>query len=170
MHKQQQQVSEFMELGQQTTNDKFTEMSVKDIELSHKLVKEEVVNELLPELEKLIYASEEFEEHKDRPLVTDEGVKETYIKLMDAVADSLYVILGIPVRLGIDVVPYFEEAHRSNMTKFVEATDGNFYPIKRDDGKTMKPASYSEADFRTLIENDIDFAARESRENTPISG
>lgn len=169
MHSQQQQVREFMELGQQTTNDKFTEITVEDIKLSYKLVKEEVVDELLPALEKLIDASEEFEMHSERPSVKDEGVKMTYVELMDAVADSLYVILGIPVRLGIDVVPYFEEAHRSNMTKFVEATDGNFYPIKRDDGKTMKPASYSEADFKTLIENDIDFAARESREESPLT-
>jgi len=39
------------------------------------------------------------------------------VKIADAIADMLYVVLGTAVVHGIDVQPIFDEVHRSNMTK-----------------------------------------------------
>lgn len=45
---------------------------------------------------------------------------------------------GIPLGLAFGCV------HASNLTKFVKATDGCLYPLKRADGKVMKPETYFE--------------------------
>jgi hypothetical protein len=39
------------------------------------------------------------------------------VKVADALADLLYVVLGTCVAHGIDAQPIFDEVHRSNMTK-----------------------------------------------------
>lgn len=67
------------------------------------------------------------------------------VKIADAVADLLYVVLGTAVSCGIDIEPVYTEVHRSNMTKFI---DGGF----RDDGKYVKGPSYQKADIKRLIE------------------
>src|SRR5699024_2261597 len=95
-----------------TVNDAFTEFSTYEMKLRAKLVREEVVDELLPALDDLLALAKQL--NKTTPLVEDhEDVKEVYVNLMDAVADSVYVILGIPVALGVDGETYFDEAHRS---------------------------------------------------------
>jgi len=43
--------------------------------------------------------------------------EENVVKVADALADLLYVVLGTAVVHGIEVAPVFEEVHRSNMTK-----------------------------------------------------
>lgn len=45
---------------------------------------------------------------------------------------------------GIPLGVAFGAVHASNMTKFVKALDGNLYPLKRADGKVMKPSTYFE--------------------------
>lgn len=52
-------------------------------------------------------------------------------------ADLLYVVYGTAVSCGIDMEPVFREVHRSNMSK----VGGH----KREDGKWVKPATYSPA-------------------------
>lgn len=52
-------------------------------------------------------------------------------------ADLLYVVYGTAVSYGIDMDPVFREVHRSNMSKV-----GGY---KREDGKWVKPATYSPA-------------------------
>jgi len=52
-------------------------------------------------------------------------------------ADLLYVVYGTAVSYGIDMDPVFREVHRSNMSKL----GGH----KREDGKWVKPATYSPA-------------------------
>lgn len=58
-------------------------------------------------------------------------------------ADLLYVVYGTAVSYGIDMTPVFREVHRSNMSKV-----GGY---KREDGKWMKPATYSPADVGTVL-------------------
>ena len=58
-------------------------------------------------------------------------------------ADLLYVVYGTAVSLGIDMEPVFQEVHRSNMSK----VGGH----KREDGKWVKPPTYSPAQLDSLL-------------------
>ncbi|WNM60653.1 MazG nucleotide pyrophosphohydrolase domain-containing protein [Candidatus Nitrospira neomarina] len=58
-------------------------------------------------------------------------------------ADLLYVVYGTAVSLGIDMEPVFREVHRSNMSK----VGGH----KREDGKWVKPPTYSPAQLDDLL-------------------
>ncbi|RMH32276.1 MAG: hypothetical protein D6690_14045 [Nitrospirae bacterium] len=58
-------------------------------------------------------------------------------------ADLLYVVYGTAVSYGIDMEPVFEEVHRSNMSKV-----GGY---KREDGKWIKPPTYSPANIPPLL-------------------
>ncbi len=60
-------------------------------------------------------------------------------------ADLLYVVYGTAVSLGIDMEPVFQEVHRSNMSK----VGGH----KREDGKWVKPPTYSPADIQPIIQS-----------------
>jgi predicted HAD superfamily Cof-like phosphohydrolase len=81
---------------------------------------------------------EEFEElqeamqEKDLPSIAKE------------LADLLYVVYGTAVSLGIDMEPVFREVHRSNMSKV-----GGY---KREDGKWVKPPTYSPASLDKILE------------------
>lgn len=82
---------------------------------------------------------EEFEElqeamqEKDLPSIAKE------------LADLLYVVYGTAVSLGIDMEPVFKEVHRSNMSKV-----GGY---KREDGKWVKPLTYSPASLDNILES-----------------
>jgi len=58
-------------------------------------------------------------------------------------ADLLYVVYGTAVSYGIDMEPVFREVQRSNMSKI-----GGY---KREDGKWVKPATYSPADIAPIL-------------------
>ena len=58
-------------------------------------------------------------------------------------ADLLYVVHGTAVSYGIDMDPVFREVHRSNMSKV-----GGY---KRDDGKWVKPPTYSPAVIEPIL-------------------
>ena len=58
-------------------------------------------------------------------------------------ADLLYVVYGTAVSYGIDMEPIFREVHRSNMSKI-----GGY---KREDGKWVKPPSYSPAVIAPIL-------------------
>ena len=59
-------------------------------------------------------------------------------------ADLLYVVYGTAVSYGIDMEPVFQEVHRSNMSKI-----GGY---KRDDGKWVKPPTYSPACLAPILQ------------------
>lgn len=59
-------------------------------------------------------------------------------------ADLLYVVYGTAVSYGIDMEPVFREVQRSNMSKV-----GGY---KRDDGKWIKPPTYSPARIEPVLE------------------
>ncbi len=63
-------------------------------------------------------------------------------------ADLLYVVYGTAVSLGIDMEPVFEEVHRSNMSKV-----GGY---KREDGKWVKPPTYSPASLDEIIRRQME--------------
>lgn len=65
----------------------------------------------------------------------------------DAVADLLYVVVGLAVECGIPVQAVWDEVHRSNMSKL--GPDGK--PIYREDGKVLKGPHYSPPDVMGAI-------------------
>lgn len=108
---------------------------------------------------------QEFDIHvADRPMVPDEKteslrvrlIQEEFDELKEAMeakslpniakelADLLYVVYGTAVSYGIDMEPVFREVQRSNMSKV-----GGY---KREDGKWVKPETYSPANIRPILE------------------
>jgi predicted HAD superfamily Cof-like phosphohydrolase len=85
--------------------------------------------------ERLIH--EEFEELKEAM------GKAELPAIAKELADLLYVVYGTAVSYGIDMGPVFREVHRSNMSKI-----GGY---KRDDGKWVKPATYSPAAIEPIL-------------------
>ena len=85
--------------------------------------------------ERLIH--EEFEELKEAM------AKDDLVAIAKEMADLLYVVYGTAVSYGIDMEPVFREVHRSNMTKV-----GGY---KREDGKWVKPATYSPAAIEPIL-------------------
>jgi len=69
------------------------------------------------------------------------------VGMADALADLTYVVLQATLVCGIDLDPVFREVHRSNMTKVWE--DGTVH--RREDGKILKPPTYSPADVARVL-------------------
>lgn len=69
------------------------------------------------------------------------------VGIADALGDLLYVVYGAAIEYGIPIDEVFEEIHRSNMTKLWP--DGTVH--KREDGKVLKPPTYSPADLQGII-------------------
>jgi predicted HAD superfamily Cof-like phosphohydrolase len=65
------------------------------------------------------------------------------VAIAKELADLLYVVYGAAVSSGIDMAPVFREVHRSNMSKV-----GGY---KREDGKWVKPATYSPALIEPIL-------------------
>jgi len=80
---------------------------------------------------------EEFEELKEAM------AKHDLACIAKELADLLYVVYGTAVSYGIDMNPVFREVHHSNMSKI-----GGY---KREDGKWVKPASYSPAAIAPIL-------------------
>lgn len=55
-------------------------------------------------------------------------------EMIDALCDLTYVTMGAAVEMGVDLVPFFREVHRSNMDKTGGATN--------ESGKTLKPEGW----------------------------
>ena len=70
------------------------------------------------------------------------------VEVADALTDLLYVIYGAGHAFGIDLDECFKEGHASNMSKL--GPDGK--PIKREDGKVLKPDTYFPPDLKNILE------------------
>ena len=62
---------------------------------------------------------------------------------VDAITDSIYVLLGTAIATGVDIEPIWTEVQKTNMAKAV----GN----KRDDGKLLKPEGWKPPDIKALL-------------------
>ncbi len=69
------------------------------------------------------------------------------VEVADALTDLLYVVYGAGHAFGIDLDECFKEVHRSNLSKLGE----DFKPIKREDGKVLKPDTYSPPDLKFVL-------------------
>ena len=69
------------------------------------------------------------------------------VEVADALTDLLYVVYGAGHAFGIDLDECFAEVHRSNLSKL----GPDFKPIKREDGKVMKPDTYSPPNLKMVL-------------------
>ncbi len=70
------------------------------------------------------------------------------VEIADALGDLLYVVYGAGHSFGIDLDECFKEIHASNMSKL--GPDGK--PIKREDGKVLKPDTFFAPDLKKVLE------------------
>lgn len=105
-----------------------TELSVKEIELRHRLMQEE--------------NDEYLEAAKNGDLV----------EVADALGDQLYILCGTILKHGLQnkIEEVFNEIQRSNMSKL----DENGKPIYREDGKIMKSSNYFKPNIKRILAND----------------
>ena len=68
-------------------------------------------------------------------------------EVADALTDLLYVVYGAGHAFGIDLDDCFKEVHKSNLSKL----GPDFRPIKREDGKVLKPDTYFPPDLKTVL-------------------
>lgn len=69
------------------------------------------------------------------------------VDLIDGLCDLLYVTIGTAVSAGIDLDPFFDEVHRSNMSKVGGAV--------REDGKRLKPRGWRPPDIEGRLKEII---------------
>lgn len=85
----------------------------------------------------------------------DEEVSETFaairdrdlIEVADGIADSIYVLIGLGLRLGLPLDAVWNEVQRSNMTKVV-----NGAVLRRSDGKIIKPEGFTPPAIAGVLE------------------
>ena len=69
------------------------------------------------------------------------------VEMIDALCDLIYVACGGANEMGIDLEPFFDEVHRTNMSKL--GPDGE--PIRREDGKITKPFGWTPPDIEGVL-------------------
>lgn len=69
------------------------------------------------------------------------------VEIIDGMCDLIYVVLGTAVAYGIDLEPYFDEVHRTNMLK----ASG---PL-REDGKRLKPPGWQPPRIDEMLANGV---------------
>ena len=95
-----------------------------------------------------------------RASLIEEEAKETveairsgdFVEAIDGMCDLLYVVFGTAVAFGIDLEPFFEEVHRTNMLKTTGAI--------REDGKRLKPEGWKPPDIEKLLNDQKDWTIR----------
>jgi predicted HAD superfamily Cof-like phosphohydrolase len=80
------------------------------------------------------------------------------VAVIDALCDLMYVINGAALTWGIDLEPFFNEVHASNMLK-----KGH---IRRSDGKIGKPEGWEPPRIAMLLKEQISGVSDFSEEKT----
>lgn len=70
------------------------------------------------------------------------------VEIADALADSIYVIVGTALEYGIPLDHVWKAVQSSNMAK-VDPTTGHVR--KREDGKVLKPEGWRSPDIRGVL-------------------
>jgi predicted HAD superfamily Cof-like phosphohydrolase len=112
-----------------------------------------VAEEFFELLEASLSKSPEFDRIAIAKAETMLAIKYTHVdvnmvEVADALGDLDYVIEGMRIEMGIDGAPIAAEIHRSNMSKL--GPDGK--PIKREDGKVVKPPSWTPPDIAGCLQ------------------
>lgn len=72
------------------------------------------------------------------------------VEMVDACIDIIYVVCGLMHSMGLDPQPFWDEVQRSNMSKFTKKPDGGYEVLRREDGKILKPSTYSAPDLASI--------------------
>lgn len=81
---------------------------------------------------------------KEELIETCEAIAEgDIVKVADGIVDSIYVLIGTALVYGIDLLPIWDEIHKSNMNKL-----GG--PV-REDGKILKPPGWQPPDVEGIL-------------------
>jgi len=120
----QEHVASFMRLaGQSVKSSVEGEANQKQVSLYIELINEEI-----DELREALAASDT-------------------IETADAIADIIWVLLGLATTLGYDMHSVWSEVRESNMSKFPE--DGKI--LLRADGKLLKPYTFFEPNIKQAL-------------------
>ena len=79
--------------------------------------------------------------------LSDALIDDNIVEVADALTDILYVVYGMADIYGIPIDACFDAVHRSNMAKL----DENGKPIKRADGKFLKPPGWTPPDIAGVL-------------------
>ena len=69
------------------------------------------------------------------------------VEIADAMGEMIVVIAGTAIEYGIPLDVIFNEIHKANMAKL----DANGKPIKRYDGKILKPVGWTPPNIRRIL-------------------
>lgn len=75
--------------------------------------------------------------------------KRDLVGVADALADLRWVIEGLEHTLALPQQAIWDEVARSNLSKI----SSNGQVLKREDGKVLKPETYSPPDLETVLKN-----------------
>jgi predicted HAD superfamily Cof-like phosphohydrolase len=78
------------------------------------------------------------------------------VDVIDGLCDLLYVAFGAAAACGVDLEPFYEEIHRTNMLK----TSG---PV-REDGKRLKPKGWQPPRIAEILEGRLPQAKVDSED------
>lgn len=101
-----------------------------------------------PEIRDLRISLMEEELLGDGELV-DSMRKGDIVGIADGLADLLYVTFGTAAAYGVNIQAVFDEVQRSNLTKIPEGG----VILRREDGKILKPETFSPADIKPVLIN-----------------
>lgn len=110
------EVAAFHDMTDTPVSDTICIPPIDRLELRINLIREEVLEELIPAME-----------------------ANDLLEIADAMADSIYVIVGAALEYGIPLHLVWDEVQRSNMAK-VNPSTGKV--SKRADGKILKPEGW----------------------------
>ena len=146
MHKAQEQVEEFHRAMNQTIG---TDPDIRDAKLRASLILEEALETVTAIVgsETALHMLKQVCDERD---LDERHFEPDLVQAIDGLADILYVVYGSAVSFGIDLEPFFEEVHFSNLAK----ANG---PV-RADGKRLKPEGWRPpriAEILTGVKNSL---------------
>ncbi len=164
MTKQQQDVRTFMQTFGQATPTSPAVPDEKTLKLRVKLLLEEVLELAEASGIKIVSEVPKGEAISGGNLYMSVVGEADLVGMADALADIDYVNQGAAVAYGLNLEPFQDEVHSSNMTKLWKAEeldqtlagysvvkkDGG-YLVKNEVGKVIKSPSYSQADLKRVM-------------------
>lgn len=138
MEKTQKCVLDFMTtLGlQHNTSPSIEGLKDVNFDLQLELIQEEVLDELKPAIQNL-------KEALSADIIIEEEIIDIWTDVIDGLCDSIVVLHNLSNAMGIDLEPFFDEVHRTNMAKV-----GG--PV-RVDGKRLKPEGWEPPRIKAML-------------------